>query len=101
MLKNTWLMLCANLLRLGANTLVLMLLARQWGASTFGEFIFPFTVAGLVALVVDYGFNLQLLSEIGRQPGRARSIVASSLSAKLLLTGAVMLLAASYGHRIA
>lgn len=101
MLKNTWLMLCANLLRLGANTLVLMLLARQWGASTFGEFIFPFTLAGLVALVVDYGFNLQLLSEIGRQPRRVRSIVASSLSAKLLLTGAVMLLAASYGHRIA
>jgi len=79
-------MLASNALRLLTGVVLLLLLARFWGAETFGKFMYPFTLAGLAVILVDYGFNLQVVRDIGKDPGHVHYITCKALTIKLYLT---------------
>lgn len=89
MLKNTFFMSLSLLVRLLASLLLFVILARVWGVETFGTFMYPFVSATLLGLVADYGFTLQLVREVGRDPARAPIATGRALPAKLALTGLV------------
>jgi len=91
LLKNTLFMLASNALRLLTGVVLLLLLARFWGAETFGKFMYPFTLAGLTVILVDYGFNLQVVRDIGKDPGHVHYITCKALTIKLYLTIGMLL----------
>jgi len=82
-------------LRLATNFVVFVILARVWDVRSFGAFMYSFTVSTLIGLLIDYGFGLQLLRDIGHEPSRTREIVSNALRAKLILL--VPVLAISFG----
>jgi O-antigen/teichoic acid export membrane protein len=73
--------------RLLTSLFLFVLLARLWGPEEFGLFSFIFSVATMVALLVDFGFQGYLLREIGAHSDRAGILVSEALSTKLVLLG--------------
>ena len=93
MIKNTFLMFSSTALRLITGVLLLLLMARIWGAETFGVFMYPFTLAGLIAILINYGFNLQIVRDVGKNPQNAHKITCLGLTVKIILTSLVVVLA--------
>ncbi len=93
-------MLLANLARLGSGVVAFVLLARVWGPHTFGVFMYAFTVATLLSMIVDYGFGLQLVRDIGRNARGVNELVHRALGAKLSLTVAAIALLGAIGPLI-
>lgn len=91
MLKNTTFMSVSTFARLLTTVVLYVALARMWGARTFGLFVFPLTVANLAAMIVDYGYNLQLVRDIGRRPDGLVEAVRQGLSVKYALSVVVAL----------
>lgn len=85
--------------RLLVSTVLFLLLARLWGPSQFGTFSFVFSLCALLALIVDFGFPMYLLREIGANPTRAPVLIARSVKAKVLLT--VVMISTAAGLAIA
>src|SRR5882762_7193855 len=90
MIKNTAFMAMSTVARLLTGVILFVWMARVWGAETFGVFIYPFTVTSLAVMLVDYGFSLQLVRDIGKAPGDVQAALHGKLGAKVLL--AVLLL---------
>jgi len=57
----------------------------------FGVFVYPFTVASLLTMIVDYGYSLQVVREVAAEPHRVQEIVSRGLRVKLVLATAVLL----------
>ncbi len=86
-MKRAFFALLASLIaRLGASTLLFILLAREWGAERFGEFTYFFSVAAILVLVCEFGFTQQILRDVGRSPETAAQQMGAFLGAKLWLT---------------
>lgn len=96
MFKNTGFMAASTLVRLMSSMVLFIALARVFGPEDFGRLFYNFTLASIFLLLLDYGFAPQLLREIGREPGRAPQIMGQVFIAKLLLGGAVLILALVY-----
>jgi O-antigen/teichoic acid export membrane protein len=96
MIKNTGFMAASTLVRLLSSMVLFIALARIYGPEDFGRFFYNFTLASMFLLLLDYGFNPQLLRDIGREPGRARHFMGQVFVAKLLLTALVALLVLLY-----
>ena len=79
--------------RLLTSLFLFVLLARLWGPEEFGLFSFFFSVATMVALLVDFGFQGYLLREIGAHSERAAGLVSEVFSTKLVLLGFCSLIA--------
>src|SRR6266513_586501 len=94
-------MLASLVVRLLTNVFVFVVLARVWGPREFGEFMYPFTVATLLVMIVDYGFGLQLVRDVGRSPHRVQDLVHSATGTKLLLTVGTVVLLGVAGRRLA
>ena len=83
-----------NFIALGLSTLVrvltgfvlFVLIAKHWGASSFGQFMYLFSVVSLLVLACEFGFSQQILREVGRTPERASQLMASYMGAKVWLT---------------
>ena len=75
--------------RLLTNVVLFVLLARAWPVDQFGEFVYWFTAATIVALIVDFGFSQSLLRDIGRDRDRAGDFVREVSLAKAVLAGLV------------
>jgi O-antigen/teichoic acid export membrane protein len=60
-------------------------MARFWGPKIFGVFMFPYTIASIVVLLIDYGFNLQLIRDVGRNTPHAHRLTSQALIIKSLL----------------
>jgi len=90
MIRNTLYMLTSTILRFINTALVLVVLARFWGPETFGVFMYPFTVAAIIALLVDYGFDLQLVRDIGKNTQDLHMLTCQALIIKTLLTSIVV-----------
>lgn len=83
----------STFVRLLTGVVVFIILARLWGPTAFGTFMFWFTSTMLMALVVDFGFGQYVLREAGRAPERCRQLTGEVLLAKLALALPVGLLA--------
>src|SRR5690242_1513366 len=96
MFRQTILMSATTVARLATNVLAFILLARVWGPTEFGVFIYPMTLATLVTMLVDYGFGLQVVRDISRDSSRVEAVMSRALGSKLVLTAAltVMMLTA-------
>lgn len=81
-----------TLVRILANVVLFILLARQWSPNQFGSFMYAFTLSSLIALAVDFGFGQYILREVGRDRERVREVLRDVLVAKSVLTGFAYLL---------
>lgn len=97
MIKSTFFMSASTVARLLTGVVLFVWMARLWGVNTFGTFVYPFTVASLAVMLVDYGFSLQVVRDIGRAPGEVETIVHGKLSAKLFLALVLVVGAAIIG----
>jgi O-antigen/teichoic acid export membrane protein len=91
--RNLALMGTSTAMRLGFGMLTFVVMARVLGPAQFGVLMLWLSVATLLALVANYGLTPYLLREIGAAPESAPQVMAEVLSAKLLLTGGILLLA--------
>lgn len=62
--------------------LFFVLLARVLGDSGLGEYTLPLALAGLLALLLDWGSNSLLLREVAREPARAAHWLSLALALK-------------------
>lgn len=74
--------------RLLTGLILFVLLAREWSAAAFGQFMYLFSIAALLVLACEFGFTQQILREIGRAPSDAAKLMGRYLGAKLWLTAA-------------
>ncbi len=91
MFRNTVLMLLSTILRFINAVLILVVLARFWGPETFGVFMYPFTLAGLVVILVDYGFNLQLVRDIGKNVEDVHRLTCRAIAIKSFLASIIII----------
>ncbi|HMN75146.1 MAG TPA: oligosaccharide flippase family protein [Burkholderiaceae bacterium] len=71
--------------RLLVSFLLFLFLARLWGPTQFGLFAFVFSLAALLAVVVDFGFHVYLLREVAATPERASILIREALRTKVML----------------
>lgn len=85
MLRDSVFSLITTVVRLATGLVLFIVLAHVWGPERFGAFMYPFTLAGILIKVVDYGFLLQVAREVGRSPSDAHATMSRAHGAKLLL----------------
>ena len=88
--KNFGLVMLSFVLRLAAGMLVMVLMARVFGRSQFGHFVYWMAIATLVTVPVNFGLGTYVLREIGIHRSRYHPVMAAALTAKLLIAGAVL-----------
>lgn len=91
--RNLALMGTSTAMRLGFGMLTFVIMARVLGPAQFGVLMLWLSVATLLALIANYGLTPYLLREIGAAPESAPQVMAEVLSAKLMLTGGIVILA--------
>lgn len=89
MFRNTFFMFISTVMRFVSGALLMVLLARCWGPDTFGFFMYPFVLAGMVIILIDYGFNLQLVRDVGHSPEDVHELTCRALALKTILTALV------------
>jgi len=77
--------LITTVVKLTTGVVLFVVLAHVWGPERFGVFMYPFTVAGILVKLVDYGFLLQVARDVGRNPTEAHATMSRALGAKLIL----------------
>lgn len=92
-MKNVLIVLCGNVLRLGSGMLVFVFLARLLGPSIFGEFSLLLAIATILTLPINFGFSPYLLRIFGAEPDYSYSALSSVLTAKLIISLFVLLIA--------
>lgn len=93
MLKNFIALGLSTLVRVLTGFVLFVLIARHWGAASFGQFMYLFSVVSLLVLTCEFGFSQQILREVGRTPERACELMGRYLGAKIWLTVCAFLLA--------
>lgn len=86
MIRNTFFMFISTILRFITGVLLLVILARFWGPETFGVFMYPFTLAGIIIILVDYGYNLQLVRDVGKNIKDVHRLTCEAVTTKTILT---------------
>lgn len=84
--RNTALSAIVTGSRVGAVGLTMMLLARALGPGGFGRLTYAITLAGVFAVIPDYGFSLQVVRDVVMAPSRWRVIWDPALRAKVVLS---------------
>jgi len=77
--------LITTVVRLATGVVLFVVLAHVWAPERFGVFMYPFTIAGILVKLVDYGFLLQVARDVGRKTSEAHETMSRALGAKLLL----------------
>ena len=85
MFRDSVFSLITTVVRLATGVVLFVVLAHAWGPEKFGVFMYPFTIAGILVKLVDYGFLLQVARDVGRDTGAAHATMSRALGAKLLL----------------
>ena len=85
MFRDSVFSLITTVVRLATGLVMFILLAHVWGPERFGTFMYPFTVAGILVKLVDYGFLLQVARDVGRNPSEAHATMSRAHGAKVLL----------------
>jgi len=84
-------MLASTILRFVSGVLLFVIMARFWGPETFGYFMYPYTLVTIIVILIDYGFNLQIVRDIGKNAQHAHKLTCEAVVAKSLLVIAVTL----------
>ncbi|WP_124948696.1 oligosaccharide flippase family protein [Sulfuriferula thiophila] len=92
-MKNIFFMGSSTAIRLVFGLLTFTILARLLGPASFGLFMFWLSIATLLGLVANYGFTPYLLREIGVKPDSAHTVMSEVLSAKILVSIALVIVA--------
>lgn len=95
MFKDMYYMLASSLLRFLTGVAVFVILARAWGVKEFGAFMYCYTISMLAVILVEYGFSLQVVRDVAREPERVKEIVGRAFTVKTLLTAALLLMTAA------
>jgi O-antigen/teichoic acid export membrane protein len=77
--------LITTVVKLTTGVVLFVVLAHVWGPERFGVFMYPFTIAGILVKLVDYGFLLQVARDVGRRPAETHATMGRALGAKLIL----------------
>ncbi|HKP15621.1 MAG TPA: oligosaccharide flippase family protein [Gemmatimonadaceae bacterium] len=85
MFRDSVFSLITTVVRLATGVVLFVVLAHVWGPERFGVFMYPFTIAGILVKVVDFGFVLQVARDVGRRPTDAHATMSRALGAKLIL----------------
>ena len=64
MFRDSVFSLISTVVRLTTGLILFIVLAHVWGPERFGTFMYPFTIAGILVKVVDYGFLLQVTRDV-------------------------------------
>lgn len=83
--------------RLLTGLVLFVLIAREWTAAEFGQFMYLFSVAALLVLACEFGFGQQILREVGQTPRNVGPLMGRFLGAKLWLTALSGLLTVGFG----
>lgn len=97
MLRDSLFSLISTTVRLLSGLVLFIVMAHTWGPRRFGIFMYPFAIAAILVKLVDYGFTLQLMRDIGKAPKDGISIMGRALAAKLLLVVPLGVLAVVIG----
>lgn len=84
--------------RLASNVLLFALLARLWGGDRFGLFMYPYVLASIGSVAVDYGLSLRVVREIAADRSCAPALLPVALWIKLVLAAVVLTAAAVVLH---
>ena len=100
--RNYFFVFLAQLVRLGANVIIFVGIARLYGADVFGQFTTAHTLSTLFILIADFGFDTLLASEISRHRGQARDLAHVYLTMKLIFafSSSVVMVLVAHGKRL-
>lgn len=93
-LKDVAFMGASTIIRLVFGVLTFIFLARLLGPNAFGVLMLWLSIATLLAMFSNYGFAPYLLKEIGANPDQAMRVMNEVFASKLLISGALIFLAA-------
>jgi len=94
--RNGFYSLLSSVIRLGANAVLFVMVARFYGPVQFGQFTTAHTLAVVFTLFADFGFDLLLTTEIGRDRQSVSYITPRMLGLKIVLTLVASLLMCAY-----
>lgn len=93
MIRHFFWMGLSTFARLASGVLTFVLIARMLGPQDFGRYMFWFSATYLTSLVANYGLGNLLLREIGAKPALLHVLIARALSARLLLSVTLLVIA--------
>lgn len=82
--------------RLLVGLVLFALIAREWGAARFGEFMYLFSVSTLLVLACEFGFSQQILKEVGKDPSIVGRRLGELFAAKIWLTAMAWIALATF-----
>ncbi len=82
--RNSIFSLLTYCIRLVANFLVFVGIARLYGPEEFGQFTAAHALSGIFLLLADYGFDSLLVMEIARNKDKAEQVIHTLFSTKIL-----------------
>ena len=92
-IRNLFSMGVSTGVRLAFGMLSFVVMARALGPTEFGQMMIWLSICTLLALIANFGLAPYLLREIGIAPRNSNALMGEVLTAKLLLSGVVLLIA--------
>lgn len=83
--KNTFWLAVAEVFTKGIGFLVVIWLARHFGPSIFGQWVFALSFVALFAVLADFGFSTLTVREIARDKSRTSQYIDNIVAMKLIL----------------
>jgi O-antigen/teichoic acid export membrane protein len=99
--RNSLFAFLTQFIRLFANVVVFVLIARYYGPIEFGQFTTAHAMATIFLLIADFGFDVLLSSEIARHRHRATGLVQKYFTMKLIfafLATCIMTITTMFQH---
>lgn len=77
--------------RLISNMALFVLLARLWGGDRFGSFMYPYVLATIFSVLIDYGLSLRVVRDIAADASRAPVLVSRAFWTKVCIALVLLL----------
>ncbi len=68
-----------------------IILARVVNVETFGNFMFYYSVATIVVLLIDYGYSITLIKDLTKNPTKTAEIINISFISKVVLSSIILI----------
>lgn len=83
--KNTFWLAVAEVVQGGIGFLVAVWLARHFGPTIYGKFVFALSFAALFSILADFGFGALTIREIARDKSKTAQYIDNIVAMKLIL----------------
>ncbi len=90
--RNTLFLSVSTFIRISITTLVLILIARAYGAEEFGKMALSITITGILLYIADFGLNAYSTREVARDNSIIRSLTSTTLKIKFLSSAFTLLI---------